>query len=71
LTGQSRARGGDRWFGRALQLGIEKGTIKARIVRHNRRIADEANNSSATAPNNGLSAKNSADKPCTANASAG
>ena len=30
-----------RRFGRALQLGIEKGNVKARIVRHERRTADE------------------------------
>jgi hypothetical protein len=42
------------------------------VVRHERRIADEnARNSSATAPNNGSSAENSAVRACTATASAG
>jgi hypothetical protein len=33
----------------ALQLGVEKGNVKARVVGHERRVADEGN-SSATAP---------------------
>jgi hypothetical protein len=65
-----QALGGNRRLGYALQLGIEKGGVKAGIVGDDRCIADEGD-SSATAANNGLSTKNSAVSPCTSTASAG
>jgi hypothetical protein len=68
--GANHALGRNSRLAGALRLGVEKGNIKARVVRHERRIADDRN-SSATAPNNGLSAKNSAVSPCTSIASAG
>ena len=39
--GVDHALGRNGRLGRALQLGIKKGNVKARIVRHERRIADE------------------------------
>ena len=39
--GVNDAIGGDWRLACALQLGVEKGDVKAGVVRHERRIADE------------------------------
>jgi hypothetical protein len=60
----NHALGLDWRFGRARQLGIEKGDVKAALCATSGAPPTNAMNLSATAPNSGLSAKNSADKPC-------
>ena len=56
---------------RALQLGVKKGNIKAGIVRHERRLADEGQELVGHVVKRRLVAKNSVVNPCTAMASAG
>jgi hypothetical protein len=41
LRRANHALGRNRRLGRALQLGIKKVNVKDRVVRHERRIADE------------------------------